>query len=119
MSAPDDTPRDWRWHDAPRPDPDTGRAPLMPGAEADDVPALLREADAFCRDWEHAALRLALVADQAAVIRRLSDDLARVTAERDRHARRIRGARAVLDGAAVAAAPGDANSGEPCGWTAR
>lgn len=112
-------PRDFRWQDAPRPDPDTGRAPLAPTAAADDVPALLAEADAFCADSERAALRLALIADQSAVIRRLLDDLARVTAERDRHARRIRGAKAVLDGAAVAAAPDEADAGEPCGWTSR
>lgn len=66
-------PRDWRWADAPRPDPDTGRVPLAPTPAAADVPALLAEADAFCAEWERASLRVALVADQSLVIRRLLD----------------------------------------------
>ena len=69
MNAPDDAPRDFRWADAPRPDPDTGRAPLAPTPAADDPDALLAEATAWCADTT-LALRSALVADLAEALRR-------------------------------------------------
>lgn len=92
-------PCDRRRFGAPDPDPVTGRAPLAPTAAADDVPALLAEADAFCAGWERATLRLALVADQSLVIRRLLAERDEARRDRDRLARRLRAVGAIAHGA--------------------
>lgn len=133
---PDFKPRDFRWQDVPRPDPVTGIAPLAPTAAADDVPALLAEADAWCAD-RALPLRSALVADLAAALREMQEDrdqaLAQVRwiadkalaerdaarAERDRLARRIQAIVAVANGARAVAPDDEAPDDPPCGWNSR
>lgn len=61
--------RDFRWDDAPRPDPDAGTVPLAPTSAADDPDALETEASAWCADPAR-ALRSGLVADLAEALRR-------------------------------------------------
>lgn len=116
-SLPLTVPRDWRWADAPRPDPDTGTTPFAPTAAADDVPALRAEARAWCAD-PAASLRSAIVADLEHALGRALAERDEARRKHDRLASRIRGARAVLDGAAVAAAPPEPDAG-PCGWATR
>lgn len=109
--------RDWRWDDAPRPDPDTGRLPLAPTAAAHDLPALRAEARAWCADPAR-TLRSAIVAD---LEHALGAALARAEAaerDRDRLARRLRAVGAIARGARVPDELADADPG-PCGWTAR
>lgn len=86
LTVPDDKPRDRRWDDAPRLDPDTGRAPLAPTAAADDVHALRAEARAWCADPAR-PLRSAIVADlERALSRALAElDHARGTSLPDPH----------------------------------
>lgn len=66
---PDDVSRDWRWADAPRPDPDTGTVPLGPTPAADDPWTLLAEAWAWSADRTK-PLRSGLVVDLAHALRR-------------------------------------------------
>lgn len=125
-------PRDFRWWDAPRPDPDTGRAPLAPTAAADDVDGLLREADAYCAEWERAGLRSQLIPDLALNVwclrnerdalrdlydktRAERDDARR---ERDRLARRLAAVGAIARGAPFRLDPDpphdlEADAGDP------
>lgn len=110
-------PRDWRWQGAP--DPVTGIAPLSPTPAADDVPALLAEADAFCAEWERATLRLALVADQSLVIRRLLAERDEARRDRDRLARRLAAVGAIAHGARFWLDPDADPDDGPCGWTSR
>lgn len=87
----------------------------------DDVPALLAEADRFGQERPARTLRVGLVADLAGALRRVIAERDEARRKHDRLASRIRGARAVLDGAAVAAVaaqPPEPDAG-PCGWTAR
>lgn len=85
--------------------------------EASTPQAARSAAEAGWQAWLRDA-GLVPVADAAAIP---AAEFLRVQAERDRLARRIRGAKAVLDGAAVAAAPGPdaAADGAPCGWATR
>ena len=103
MNAPDDTPRDWRWSDAPRPDPVTGAAPLAPTALADDPASLLAEHDAFAADWPNRTLRVGLVSDLAAA-------LGRALAERDDARRELDALRDDVELLMAAECPPDA----PC-----